>query len=320
MAIVDEIILNGLATAQQQTTLANTAARAAITASQGGISTSIQQVAYTFTAEEPDVPDVENANLTYDAKLAELIALLSDKLGEFFLQYYPLASDAFDAATNKLVDIITNGGTGLNPSVESQIWTRGRDRVVVEGMRTESQAFTEFTARGFSLPPGALAGRLMEARNEQMLKTQELARDAAIHQAEVTIETLKFAIAQAIDSRMKALNAAADYIRGIMSAPDAAARVASINSGAKAQMLAATADLYRARLTRDELALRIPTLNADNSVKRSGIVIDGFHRGVANRVSAAGAAAGVYGDTAAAALSSLASVASLSSIGFTETV
>ena len=68
-----------------------------------------------------------------------------------------------------------------------------------------------------------------------------------------------------------------------MSGLDTAARVAALNSDAKAHD-ERHLDLYRARLSWDELALRIPTTNTTELVKVSGIHMDAFYKGVANKV------------------------------------
>ena len=315
-ATVDAIINNAVTLANNQTSLANSAAQAAITASQGHTGAVPTNVAYNIVAVEPVSTDVDNAVLTYEAQRDQLIQLLSDELANFFITYYPLAADAFDGATNWLVNTITVGGTGISPAVEDQIWQRGRDRVVADGLRVENQTLDGFAARGFSLPPGALVASLQAVRFEQLLKTQEFSRDVAIRQADIEIENLRFAVEKAIDSRMRAMSAATDYIRALMTGPDTAARVASLNADTQARMLGATADMYRARLMRDELAMRVPLANAANGLQAAGITVDGFYKGIDSRVRAAGAAADVYGRTASAALSSLSSIASVSVAAF----
>lgn len=315
-AFVSAIIGNALSTANSQTAAASMAAREAITSSQGYSSISPVPITYTLTAIEPVAPEVENATLTYEAQRDKLIELLSDELAGFFIKYYPLASDAFDEATAWLVNAITVGGTGIAPAVEQQIWQRGRDRVLADGARTAAQTLDEFASRGFSLPPGAMAARLQEERFVQLGKIQDHSRDVTIKAAEMEIENLRFAVEQAINSRMKAMAAASDYIRGLMSGVDSAARVASINSDAKARMLSATSDLYRARLARDELAMKIPMVNSDTSVRVAMGNQEGFYKGVQARTDAAGNAAEVYGKTAMAALSSLSAIAGSSNSSF----
>lgn len=316
MADIEAIISNAQSTALAQLSAAQAASNAAITASLGFASPNFTPVAYNIEAIEPAVPDVENANLTYESQRDQLIAMLSNELANFFITYYPLAADAFDEATNWLVNSITVGGTGIAATVEAQIWQRGRDRAMADASRAEAAVMDEFSARGFSLPPGAMTARLDAVRHEGMAKINEFNRDAAIESAKIEVENVRFAVEQAIRSRMAAMQAATDYIRALMSGPDTAARVAALNSDAKARMMSATSDLYRARLSRDELALRIPMTNTSELVKVSGISMDAFYKGVANRVQAAVAAADQYGKAAQAALSSLNSVASASTVGF----
>jgi hypothetical protein len=320
MAASDEfvslIISNALETADKAVSDANIAAQATVAASNGYSTGVLIPATHTITAIEPVVPEVENSTYTYEAQRDQLIALLSDQLADFYVLYYPLQSDAFDEATTWLVNSITLGGTGINPSVEAQIWQRGRDRIVLDGLRAESQTFNEFASRGFILPAGAMAARLQDDRFVQLTKTQELSRDVAIKQADIEVENLRFAVDQAIKSRIAAMGAATDYIRALMSAPDTAARVASINSDAKARMLSATADLYRARLSRDELAIQLATTNTQQATQIQGIAVDGFYKGLQARVSASASAADVYGRTAAAALSSLTSVAGTTTSAF----
>lgn len=305
---IDRIIENALGTARDAVASASSAADRAVQAGQGH-QTPYESGAYiVVTAVEPKVT-AENSTLTFEAQRDKVIALLSDELAGFFAKYYPLAADAFDEATNWLVNSITNGGTGISVAVENQIWQRGRERVVADGMRAESQVMNDFASRGFSLPSGALAARLQEVRFEQLGKTQELSRDAAIKQADMTVENMRFAVGMAVESRMKAMQAAADYIRSLMSGIEASAKVALLNSDVKAKMMSANADLYRARLSRDQIILQAAGTNAQLRTQASIASSDGFYKGGSNAVSGAAAAAGVYGDMAKAALSSLSAVA-----------
>lgn len=320
MATVDTvnvIIDNALNTANSQVSSANTASQGAINAASGRAFAQYGGgVGLTFSAVEPAIGVVADATLTYESQRDKLIALLSDELAGFFTKYYPLAADAFDEATNWLVNTITVGGTGIAPAVEDQVWQRGRDRIIADGARVESQTLTEFASRGLSLPSGAMASRLQGARFEQLLKTQELSRDVAIKQAELEIENLKFAVDLAIKSRMQAMGTAVEYIRAVMSGPETAAKVALLNADAKARMMSATADLYRARLTRDQISVSVGSANAQYSTQMAGINADAEVKNIGNKVQAASAAADAYARTAAAALASLNSVAAVSNASF----
>jgi hypothetical protein len=313
---VNTIINNALELSQQQTSAASAAAAAAVTAAMGYASASVPNITYELTAVEPAVLDVEDSTLTYEAQLERLMAILTAQLAAFFTEYYPLATDAFDEATNWLVNAITVGGTGISPAVEEQIWQRARDRIIADGARVEADTMSEFADRGFSLPSGTLVSKLQELRFEQLAKSQDISRDIAADQAKMEVENVRFAVDLAIKSRLQALDAAANYLRATLSGADVASRVAGLNSDARSRMVAATAELYRARIARDEVAMKVPMANTDKSVQLSTANMDGFYKGVANRVQATMSAADVYGRSAAAALASLNSVASVSSAAF----
>ena len=92
------------------------------------------------------------------------------------------------------------GGTGLPPEVERALWERAASREDVAVSRDISAAATEFSGRGFTLPPGMLVNRIDAIRTEGQLKKQTLGRDVMIKVADTHIENLRFACQQAIAS------------------------------------------------------------------------------------------------------------------------
>lgn len=90
------------------------------------------------------------------------------------------------------------GGTGLPTAVETAIWERGRDRVAQEAAALVAQAKDEWEAKGYTLPPGALAGRVIAARNAGLDKNAEASRDVSIKQAELEQANRQFAVQQGI--------------------------------------------------------------------------------------------------------------------------
>ena len=265
---------------------------------------------YGMTAVEPGIPDVEDAYLTFEGQRDYLVGLMTDQLTKFFTAYYPLNEDGYDAGMAWLINTITVGGTGINPVVEDQIWQRGRDRIIAEGARQDSATLLQFSQRGFTLPSGVMVAQLQANRFEQFAKLQEQSRDVAIKQAEIEVENLRFAVDKVVTLRLQALQAAADYIRALMSGLEMSFRVVNLNSDAKAKMMAATADLYRARLQRDEIAMRVPFKDTDSILATNQMNMDGFYKGIDAKVRAAAAAADVYASMAQAGISALHAIGS----------
>jgi hypothetical protein len=297
--VINQAVADAIAKASTFTDQVDIAADRVLGLSEGRSTGSSYYVPVTnITAVEPTIPPVDDALLIYDAELNHLIKLLSDELAAYFAKYYPLASDAFDEATSWLVNTITNGGTGIPQAIEDQIWQRARERIIREGQRLESTITSSYAARGFSLVQGPMIHDLNQARNEQAGRIGEASTAIAAKQAEIAIETIKFAITTAIDSRFKAMNAAADYIRAIASAPDAASRLVSTNSDAKAKMMDATAGLYRARLSRDELVIRSQSDRMQTDSHFALGSLDAFQKQIDGEVRAAAAAADAYAKVA----------------------
>lgn len=315
--LINEIINDALATANTFTDQADAAADRALELSQGRS----QGFGYVYTdpaitAVEPAVPAVEDSLLTYDAQLNNLIGLLSGQLADYFDTYYPLQSDAYDEATAWLLDTITTGGTGIPPDVEAQIWNRERDRHLKDGARLEASMVSGYSARGFSLVQPNMMYNLNQIKFEQHGKIGVSSTTIAGKQADIKIETIKFAIASALDSRFKAMGAASDYIRALMMAPDAASKLASLNTDAKAKMMTATADMYRARLSRDQIVIGAQTDRMQASVTHEKTRFDAIQAEIDGNVRAAAVAAETYAKVASASISSVNGIVGTSSSSF----
>ena len=315
--LIDQIIQNALLNASEYTEKVDDASQDLIRISGGRYFTPPSTLSgFEPSAIEPEIPTVVDSTLSYEANLEKIINLLSDQLADFFNKYYPLDADAFDEATAWLVNVITNHGTGINTAVEAEIWQRGRDRVIADGKRIENQIVTGYLAKNYAMPAGAMLKKIDEARFAQLSETGKQATHISAKQVELELETIKFAIGKALDSRQMAMSAAADYIRAVASAPNTALDVANLINDAKAKMMSAAATWYNARLNRDELVLKsklsdvVTTLDLWKGQK--GFAVD------SSRVdaSALGAAADAYGKTASAALSSLNSIVSTATNSF----
>jgi len=314
---INQVITNALTTATTATDSAQDAADDLIHSNAGFYLTPpTTATGFTVAAIEPEIPTADDSTYNYQAERDALIALLSGQLANFFATYYPLASDAFDEATNWLINTITNGGTGIPAALEDQIIQRERDRIIRDGQRVSSGIAAGYTARGFSLIQGPMIYDLNQATFEQAGRIGIATTTVAVKQIEIAIETIKFAIGKAIESRLAAMQAAIDYIRALAVAPDAAARIAALNTDIKAKMMSAAADWYRARQNRDQMILQSKLAELDAGVDVYKHRRDNATQNSQVDVQALAAAADVFAKTAQAALMSLNSVVSQSVSAF----
>ena len=308
---IDTIITNALTTATANTTAASDAADDLIAENAGvWIEPPDSESDFEPEAVEPEIPTVADTRIDYQAELDHLIALLSEQLADFFATYYPLASDAFDEATTWLINTITNGGTGINTSVEDQVWQRSRERTTADAASKKAQVVTGYAAKGYFMPAGSMLKKMEEADYAGLAANGVASTSIGAKQLEIEIETIKFAIGEALKSRLAAMQVAADYIRAVATAPASAINYANLNTDGQARMMAAAANWYEARLSRDKLVLssKLAEMGSRDDIYKHRRE-NATHNSQVD-VQALAAAADVFARTASAALSSLNSIVS----------
>lgn len=141
-----------------------------------------------------------------------------DKADDWFEDYLEQHSPVSPANINKANDVLTDmlNGLGLPPVIVENIWGRARDQAVVEAQSLESQAYSDFAARGYAKPPGALAAELQNIRYQRYNKTASASRDAAIKQAEIIVDLQKFAVDTALRTYNDFVNALIGYLRAYL--------------------------------------------------------------------------------------------------------
>ena len=114
------------------------------------------------------LPDAPNGELT----------------GADFVYNEGVYSSLLDAAVKEgLLNWIENGGTGLDADVENELWERTLARTEADNERAYREAENYFASRGYDLPPGALAGRLLEINREIVRNRTQINAEISIEQA-----------------------------------------------------------------------------------------------------------------------------------------
>ena len=193
----------------------------------------------------PELPDFDGKVPTLDAQPPEVFINWAEP------EY---ASELYDELVAKIREWL-KGGTGLPPEVEDELFSRARERDSKETERAVQAAFTDWAARGFTMPPGMLAAQVNAAREEGRLKAAELNRDILIEAAKWEIENIRVAVQQGIALEQLSMNLWENAIKrlfevarfnaeALMNAFNA--RIALFN--AQMQGFGALVQLYKARL------------------------------------------------------------------------
>lgn len=107
------------------------------------------------------------------------------------------ASTNFDAVKATIARMF-QGGTGLPPVIEQQLFDRARGREDTVAAKAVAEAFDTFASKGFVAPPGMLTAQVNAARETGQLQVNSLNRDITLKVADVAIENMKFAVQQGL--------------------------------------------------------------------------------------------------------------------------
>ena len=236
----------------------------------------------------------------------------------FLDQFFPET----DACIRLLADAwicntIQNGGTGIPAAIENQIWDRARDRENEQTFEAAEQAIDEWAGRGFSLPPGALTGRVAEIQRKASDKLATINRDIAIKNIEIEIQNIRFAIEQANNLRISAINAAVAYIRAYFLPTELAIAEANGISNAKISFMSGASAYYGAMVAAARMQLDASITNAHTGAATNNAFVQLVNGNTASRVNAAVGSAASLGRAAAAGLGS---INTLSNLGHLTTV
>lgn len=320
-ALVESIINQALATAAEKAAEAAKFSSDAATAAMGFSSSSFSGVSFTPGNVEPLVNIPMNATgvdgALYDSTYQQIITDLSSKFAGFFSEYFPNECDYLQEAQSQLCEML-EGGTGIPAHIENQIWQRDRSRVLEDVNRARDETLSAFASRGFPLPPGAAAHTIRLAQADAQNKIAQQSRDVAIKHIEILIENIKFAIQNALEYRIKGIQAAGEYIKVLALGPEIAMKLATSAAGAQAQLISAASQYYRNRIAVEELKLDVLKFNASTSAEMAMNNVREFSQRLKARTDTLSAAARAAGDQAAAALNAVHASAQVAVQGETE--
>lgn len=228
---------------------------------------------------------------------------------------------------DKLKSMLKDGATGLPADVEQAIWDRALARREIQNLKMYQEAEEYFAARGYELPPGALAARLQEITIEIERENLQTNNDIMINQAQLEQSNLQWAVKEGaaviIAMMEKDIQMVIDYNKGVISAFMADVERFKAEIEAQVVPIKAMAEIYtaesqgfaahcaglgeqaRAEATVAGIDVEIAKAKADIAIKNSEINLDNARRVVELQVEALKAAAQVSGQVAASALAAI---------------
>lgn len=309
-ALIDTIIENAIAVAAEKSDTADGYAQDAITATMGWSDLGPGPTMFNIRTDlEPPVTIPRDASgvdsALYDATYNRIVGDMTEKFAAFFAEFFPNECDTLGKAQEWMCRVLTEGGSGLRPAIEDQIWQRDRSRILKAAEASGEQVLTTFAARGWPVPPGAAQHQIYLAQQGALNELGASSRDRAIKQMELEIENIRFCVTNALAYRVQGIAAAADYIRLLAQGPEVASRLATAAADAQARLIGAASSYYNSRLRVEELKLQARSQINDINHDRQKTTLDSLVRRVALRAEVTAAIAQSMGTQAGAALNAI---------------
>lgn len=208
-----------------------------------------------------------------------------NKYSEMFDKLTPLAKKEFDDMMARLFpsdniwndlgtflyDSVNNGSIGLPEHIENQIWQRLRDRENIQLKTSIDNAYNEIGSRGFSIPPGFVAGATVSLTNNANKNLSAQNRDIAIRIAELKIDWIKYSIQNIIEMRKIALQNALEFMNNIYKSASSAQQKSSgyVNSH---QALYSSLNAYVNSVSSiNDIRYKIDNTNKDYAIRRAQV-------------------------------------------------
>lgn len=256
--------------------------------------------------------DDPNAAMAYfDAKNAELSALIDNTFQSMLEQTFP-DMGYISAALAWCNRAVTQGGTGINTSVETALWERARARVAQESDRAVAEVENKFARAGWPLPPGAMLHQTALVRQDGRNKLAEASRDIAVKSFDAELENVRFAVKGVMDQYIQALAAVGDYVKTIMLGPQISMQLATSMAGLKNEAARTLTALYTAQTAALEPRVRLAITDAEIQAQAATANLRAKSDSSQMRAQVALANLRMMGDSAAASFNGIGAGASIS--------
>lgn len=235
-----------------------------------------------------------------------LIAGLNDKVDAWLAKYFPSINGQFqNVPEDYLVGVISGVRPfGLDATVFDLVWHRARDRAYRTATSEQRTLAAAFSARGFGLPPGAMADAIAQSEQRATAAALEVNREQAVKDAEIKADLLKHAVSTAAQLKQGILNTSAEFFRNYYSAHGLGNETARIRAAAYQSYYGALASYYNVEIAWENLRMDSAktTAEVDGAIDRnrvslySGNGVPAAHaqasRGMAEIAASSAAAAG----------------------------
>ena len=249
----------------------------------------------------PKLSDFLNESDPFNTK--ELLGYLNDMAEGYLDKYFPAINNCLRTLPEEWLCGVISGikPYGLDDTVFDHIWQKQRDRAHAARLSEQATLEANMSARGFSMPPGALVDLSMKLSRRDSDALQDVNRDVTIKQAEIKLDLLKFAEQEALRYKLGLMQAMADLYKVWAVLPEQEGKQAEARARAMAAYYQAIGSYYDVEVAFENLRLRAEELRVNVELDNQRIKVQA-NAGV-TQPTALGAVAQAFGDIASGAAS-----------------
>lgn len=239
-----------------------------------------------------------------DVGLSPEVIRLNNEADAWMDKYFPALNNCLRTLPEDwLCGVI--GGTkpfGMDQTVFELVWHRARDRAYRTANTSSRTLEAAFSARGFTMPPGALVAALAASESEASQAIAEVNIAQAIKDADIKLDLLKFAEEQAIRLKLGIMDAMARFYQLWHAMPDREIERARVRAQAMAAFYSAVSSYHNVEVAFEQLRLEAAKAEADVETGNDNRKLEG-DKVLRAGLPAIGQIAGAFGNIASGAAS-----------------
>lgn len=269
---------------------------------------SLNESRFNYQARDPNLTAPTFADIFSGGSAGGDIAAISGQVEGLIGTYFPnIAGTLAGIPEQFLADVL--GGVkpfGIDSTIFDLVWNQARDRAYRQGASAARTREAEYSARGFTLPPGALIAANLDADRATHDGLLDVSRDQAMKDAEIKQDILKFAAQTAAQLKSGILAAVSDLFRAYTQLYGNDVDKARARAQAYTAFYGALSNYYGVELGFERIKLEAAetTSQVNSQIDRNRIALFGE----TSSSSAVGQATQAFANVAAAAASSAGSL------------
>jgi len=268
---------------------------------------SANPVVFSHTVVPPTItapPRITDLFAGVSTTAPEIVRLNAD-IEAWIEQYFPAINACLRTIPEDWLCAVLSGTRpfGIDSTIFDLVWQRARDRAFRQSQSDAASMVANYSSRGFCIPQGAMLALQMEMSEKVAIALSDANRDAAIKDAEIKVEILKFAEEQALRYKLGILSAMADVLKVFALVPNNDIERERIRAQAMSSYYSALSQYYNIEVAFEELRLKAAELEMNKDFKNEEVRLDVARIKASSNsgLSALGTAAAAFGDIAAGA-------------------